>query len=629
MITISQRKLLIWATLSLFFVFAFGGRTFAITKAKLFAPDGVADDKFGLSVAIDGNVLVVGAPYRDDANGSNVGSAYVFEWNSTALQWDPVDQLFADNGAAGDNFGSSVAISGDFIMVGAPNKKALINDSEVPVGAVYVFQRNSTTSQWDQVQNILGHTPPPYASLGESFGFSLSMDADVAVVGAVFATGPEVGDPPQPPQLTKRYTGAAYVFRYNVYTDTWVEEQMFLPPDAAKYDFVGFSVSAFGDRALVGAPNFDNNNVTASGAAFVYHYNLLAETWEEEATLFAYDGTSDAQLGLSVSIYDNLAVVGAPLDEFNVTNTGSAYVFQYNSLTETWGVEDPNEPQKLLASDREYGDFFGGAVSIDWDKILVGASNDDGNGSGYLYQWNGSEWVEQQKFFADDGSAGDYFGRPLALSGDVAVFGALNDDDHGTNSGAVYVFMPSPEDQIVDGKNIVESLAKQIFLEKPTGVEKPKTAENKFLTASDLMKEAQDSFKPDDPNRLADSETYFQKSDQTIVELVEAITKGGITNRDILEKIKDILFKKLVKSAESVTEITIKDAKEICGDSPMIDEAEKELDDEKIEKEVILMEYKDSEKPEQEKMVETLEKTRKPLYEKIKESHLLAKEACQ
>ena len=112
MITISQRKLLIWATLSLFFVFAFSGRTFAITKAKLFAPDGVADDNFGLSVAIDGNVLVVGAPYRDDANGSNVGSAYVFEWNSTALQWDPVDQLFADNGAAGDNFGSSVAIDG-------------------------------------------------------------------------------------------------------------------------------------------------------------------------------------------------------------------------------------------------------------------------------------------------------------------------------------------------------------------------------------------------------------------------------------------------------------------------------------------------------------------------------------
>ena len=121
---ICQRKLLICATLSLLFVFMFGSTTFATTK--LLAPDGDDHNYFGGSVSIDGDVAVVGAPrdpYDPDPDPFYTGSAYVFRWNSTTSQWDSVQELLPSSEplAAGDSFGFSVSKDGDVILVGAPN----------------------------------------------------------------------------------------------------------------------------------------------------------------------------------------------------------------------------------------------------------------------------------------------------------------------------------------------------------------------------------------------------------------------------------------------------------------------------------------------------------------------------
>jgi hypothetical protein len=131
---IRHRKLLIGATLSLLFVFMSGGKTFAITETKLLASDGAADDAFGGSVSISGDVALVGAS-GDDDNGSSSGSAYVFRWNGSS--WEQEQKLLASDGDANDRFGFSVSISGDVALVGASGDDENGDSS----GSAYLFQQ--------------------------------------------------------------------------------------------------------------------------------------------------------------------------------------------------------------------------------------------------------------------------------------------------------------------------------------------------------------------------------------------------------------------------------------------------------------------------------------------------------
>ena len=166
-----NRKLLIGATLSLLFVFMFGSKTFATTEAKLLASDGAAEDRFGISVSISGDVALVGAHYDDD-NGTKSGSVYVFRWNGSS--WVEEQKLLASDGSADDSFGVSVSISGDVALVGAPGEDKIVPYS----GKVYVFRWNG--SSWVEEQKLLASD----GAAGEMFGTSVSISENVALVGA-------------------------------------------------------------------------------------------------------------------------------------------------------------------------------------------------------------------------------------------------------------------------------------------------------------------------------------------------------------------------------------------------------------------------------------------------------------
>ncbi|MHC4767042.1 MAG: right-handed parallel beta-helix repeat-containing protein, partial [Planctomycetota bacterium] len=243
----------------------------------------------------------------------------------------------------------------------------------------------------------------------------VSVSGDVVVVGAY-------GDD----NLT--YYGSAYVFRWN--GASWVQEQKFLAAGGAGGDYFGLSVSVSGDVIVVGAPA---NDVT--GSAYVYRWN--GASWVQEPKLQAGDGEGADYFGIRVSVSGDLAVVGAYRDDDNGTNSGSAYVFRWNGSS--WVEED-----KLLASDGEGADEFGKSVSVSGDVAVVGALADDNDngtnaGAAYVYRWNGSVWVEEDKLLPADGATYDFFGVSVALSGDVAVMGANGDDDNGSASGSAYV----------------------------------------------------------------------------------------------------------------------------------------------------------------------------------------------
>jgi len=249
-------------------------------------------------------------------------------------------------------------------------------------------------------------------------------------------------------------SGSAYVYRFN--GSRWVQEQKLLAADGAMGDEFGQSVSVGGNVSVVGAYR-DDDNGTDSGSAYIYRFNGLA--WVQEQELLATDGATGDRFGISVSVGGDTAVVGAKWDDDNGDFSGSAYIYRFNGSA--WVQE-----QNLLPSDGAAGDQFGHSVSISGDVAVVGACDDDDNGTGsgsaYVFRFNGATWVQEQKLLAADGAAGDLLGFTVSVSGDDAVVGAVGNDDLGSNSGSAYVFSVSndcPADTDCDGAvNVMDLL---------------------------------------------------------------------------------------------------------------------------------------------------------------------------
>ncbi len=191
-----------------------------------------------------------------------------------------------------------------------------------------------------------------------------------------------------------------------------------------------------GDTLVVGSGNWQASDET--GSAHVFTYSEITDTWSWQADLTASDGAPNDVFGQSVIVAGDTIVVGAPLaDHSGLVNAGAAYVFTRSG--ETW-----NE-KKLMATDAEAGDCFGTFVAISDDTIMVSAQWDNEDaGSVYVFTRSGNDWVEQQKITASDGGAGDWFGDSTVLSGDTAIISAIHNDSCGyQDAGAVYIFARS------------------------------------------------------------------------------------------------------------------------------------------------------------------------------------------
>ncbi len=281
---------------------------------------------------------------------------------------------------------------------------------------IVLFLSSTLFADWVNEQQIAASDGSAY----DYFGNTISIDGDYAVIGAW-----KEGD-------NWTMSGSAYIFYNN--GSSWSEQLKLTASDAAVEDYFGYSVSIAGDYALIGAYE-DDENGNNSGSAYIFHRS--GNSWTEQVKIAADDGASGDRFGCSVSISGDYAVVGAWGDDGTGIDRGSAYIF-YRSGT-NW-----IEQAKLTATDGMDEDLFGYSVSISGDYALVGAYYDDDNGSesgsAYIFYRSGTNWTEQTKLIAPDGSAYDWFGYTVSINGDYAAIGAHWDDDNGTNSGSVYIF---------------------------------------------------------------------------------------------------------------------------------------------------------------------------------------------
>jgi FG-GAP repeat len=374
-----------------------------VTEDKLFADDAAVSDNFGRSVAVSGDTVVVGAVNDDDA-GTSSGSAYVFVRDTDGM-WSQQQKLTADDAAEGDLFGIDVAVHGDTVVVGTARR----NGSSDLSGAAYVFVRD-TDGMWSQQQKLLAND----VAAGDRFGNTVAIEGETVVVGAWGVS-----------------TGSAYVFTRA--GTTWFQRIKLLANDATFGDRFGRSVSLGGNTIVIGATE-SGGAVPDSGAAYVF--TGVGAFWSQQAKLIAGDGADNDKFGTSVAVSGDTVVVGAFWDDDAGTDSGSAYVFMRSGTT--WA-----EQQKLTAGDAAADDEFGNSVAVSGDTVVVGAHKHDdvgiNSGSAYAFVRSKTNWLLLKKLAASDARAVEQFGDSVAINGNTVVVGAGLGDSTVNNTGAAYV----------------------------------------------------------------------------------------------------------------------------------------------------------------------------------------------
>ncbi len=458
-------------------------------QAFLKASNTGEDDRFGCSVAVSGNTVVVGAYNEDsstagvnstpDEGATNSGAAYVFTRSGTT--WSQQAYLKASNTGGADYFGASVAVSGDTVVVGAYAENSSTtgvnstpNDNASSSGAAYVFTRSGTT--WSQQAYLKASN----TGGADYFGWSVAVSGDTAVVGAFREDSSTTGFNSTPDENASA-SGAAYVFTRS--GSTWSQQAYLKASNTGADDYFGYIVAVSGDTVVVGAAgeassttgvnSTPNENALYSGAAYVF--TRSGSAWSQQAYLKASNAAAEDSFGSSVAVSGDTVVVGASGEDSSTTGVnstpnesasaaGAAYVFTRSGAT--W-----SQQAYLKASNTGVEDLFGYSVAVSGDTVVVGASGEDssttgvnstpnnsggGSGAAYVFTRSGATWSQQAYLKASNPGFSDEFGSSVSVSGDTAVVGAYaeNSSTTGVNStpnegasisGAAYVFnMPAP-----------------------------------------------------------------------------------------------------------------------------------------------------------------------------------------
>ncbi|MAB80004.1 MAG: hypothetical protein CMJ89_11685 [Planctomycetes bacterium] len=465
-------------------------------KAYLKASNTGAGDHFGDAVSVSGDTVVVGAfgessaatgVNGDETDNSALGAGAAYVFVRDAGGWSQQAYLKVSNTDLGDQFGGSVAVSGDTVVVGASGEDSSAigvngdqsDNSALSAGAAYVFVRSG--GSWSQQAYLKASNTGGV----DAFGESVAVSGDTVVVGAWNEESNADGVNGDQSDNSTEGAGAAYVF---VREDgTWSQQAYLKASSSGAFDRFGKSLSVSGDTLVVGAwgedsnatgvnGNESNEDAMDSGAAYVFVRN--DKIWSQEAYLKASNTGREDVFGWSVSVSGDTVVVGAYREESSATGVngnqndnsaifaGAAYVFVRrgsNPCLEVWCQE-----AYLKASNTGFLDRFGWSVAVSGDTVVVGAEREysgatgvDGDqddnskpssGAAYLFVRKDESWSQQAYLKASNTGEADTFGESVAVSGDLVVVGAYAEDsnatgvngDEGDNSaetaGAAYVF---------------------------------------------------------------------------------------------------------------------------------------------------------------------------------------------
>ena len=392
---------------------------------KLLTSDANSYDSFGESVAISGDIAIVGA-YGDDDNGTRSGSAYIYEKEINGA-WIQTTKLLASDASEYDYFGRSVAINDGTIIVGAYQD----NDSR---GSAYIFEKDET-GVWIETTKIVA----PDADTSDYFGNSVGISGNIVIVGAY---GDDEGS---------TETGSAYIFQ-KASDGSWTYMSKLRAIDYFQYDYFGSSVAISEGIAIIGAYGNDDNG-SQSGSAYIFTRESNG-SWGEASKLLASDANESDYFASSVAISGNRAVIGAYGDN---NSSGSAYIFT-RDVNGSW-----TEISKLTSPDAEHNDYFGSSVAINGDHVIVGSYGDDDNGSSsgsaYVYFINTDGTVVLfNKSIASDANSNDYFGRSVSIGDTHIIVGAYGDDDDGSASGSAYTYLMKQDLEINENSTDIKTL---------------------------------------------------------------------------------------------------------------------------------------------------------------------------
>lgn len=410
------------------YIFVRKGGTWS-QQAYLKASNTGAGDYFGISVAISGDTAVVGAYLEDsiskgvdsvpvDGGAGDYGAAYVFVRSGDT--WSQQAYLKASSAGGNDFFGSSVALSGDTVVVGAPRESSgttgvdSVPDYDLSAyrsGAAFVFTRSGGT--WSQQAYLKASN----TGADDFFGYSVTVSGDLLVIGALNEDSKTVGVDSVPiDDGTANDSGAAYVFTRS--GGTWSQQAYLKAAHPGAGDSFGASVAASGETVVVGAAGEDSKTVgvdsvpnddgSANGSGAAYVFTRTEGSWTQEGYLKASNTGASDTFGVSVAVSGETVVVGA-----------------YQEDSRSTGVD-----------------------SVPDDD---GTAND--SGAAYIFTRSGAKWSQRAYLKASNTGADDQFGLSVAVSGDTVVVGspqedskstgvdsAPADDGSATNAGAAYLF---------------------------------------------------------------------------------------------------------------------------------------------------------------------------------------------
>ncbi|HEV7782892.1 MAG TPA: FG-GAP repeat protein [Chitinophagaceae bacterium] len=313
------------------------------------ATDGSAGDIFGRSVAISGNFAIIGAPGDQNGFFANQGSAYIFFFDG--VNWVQQQKLTASDGAANDGFGNDVSVSGNFVVVGASKDD---NGANVDQGSVYIFFYNGTT--WNQVQKIDHLSGGP----GDQFGYSVCMKGNSVIIGSPYD---DIGG--------NNAQGSADVYGYN--GTTWVFQDRLTAADGAVTDNFGLDVTVDGIYAFVGAPFDDVTPNADQGSVHQYFFNGTNWVFQLKITN-PNSPTAGDRFGTSVSVSATYCVIGEPFSGIS-DQMGAAYVYHYIGFG--WFYHQRIQPPSFTTGNGAANSGMSVAISGDYFIVVAPAMSEN------------------------------------------------------------------------------------------------------------------------------------------------------------------------------------------------------------------------------------------------------------
>ena len=365
--------------------------------ATLQTPAGAGE--FGHSVAVSGNTAVVGAPFTSVGSQTAAGTVYIYTKRSTGWRTQPIATLDDPPGLANDNFGISVAISGNTIVVGASGLSLPPGDA----GAVYVYTKGA--EGWPTAPTVT--LPNPHASGGpentDMFGISVAISGGTIVVGAPGDNSPS----------------AAYIYAEG--SAGWpTAPTVTLPvPGAVSDDLFGAWTAVSGGTVVIGAPGASKS----LGAAYIYTRGTAGWPTNPSVSLANPRAPHGTGFGTSVAVAGRTILVGA--HRYGTPGEGPVYI--YTEGTAGWPTSPIVKLQDPLPGSH---DGFGDAVAVSGGITVLGAFNATTSHSGlapgraWIYGRATAGWPKSPTVTLDPSGVG--FGNAVGVQGTTAIIGALN-----------------------------------------------------------------------------------------------------------------------------------------------------------------------------------------------------------